>query len=263
MASGAFVSLIGSMTNLADLYKQLDAWYDSRAGRESSTWIREHLTGLQQNLWGRDAVYCGPATLFDEEVMRAGAVHHRFVMHPSVAAGDVRGCPDALPFAADSLSLLALAHPLDLSEQPHQVLREAERVLGGNGYLLLIGFNPWSWYGLYRLFSVGRFPWNRHFYGFRRIRDWLAVLNFEIKDCRYAAFRPPVQSRFVQRHLEKLEIQARWRIDHFGGVYCILARKLRVPVIPMRERWYQKKSALIPDSLASEPTSRSMLDEAS
>lgn len=243
--------------SLGNLYEQLGGWYGSHAGAESLPLIHRHLADLQQDLSGRDAVYCGPQALFGEAAARAGAVRHRFCMHPGREPGQFRGRPDALPVAANSLSLLALAHALDLSEHPHRVLREADRVLMGSGHLLLVGFNPWSWYGLCRGLALGRFPWNRHFYGLRRVRDWLAVLNFEVQECRYAAFRPPIQSRFVQRRLAKLEIQARWRVDHLGGVYCVLARKLRVPVIPVRERWYRRE-VLVPDIAGAKPTPRSV-----
>jgi len=243
---------------IATLYEQLGHWYESRAGQESLTLIHEHVMHLQEYLSGQHALYCGPDVLFNEVSAARGSFDHRFFMHPGTGQSQIRGRPDALPLAANCLDLLALAHPLELSGQPHGVLREADRVLVGNGHLLLVGFNPWSWYGLYRLLAVGRFPWDRHFYGFRRIRDWLSVLNFEIQDCRYAAFRPPVQSRFLQQRTSGLELQARWRLDHLGGVYCVLARKLRVPVTPARERWY-RSPVLISERLAGvEPTSRGM-----
>lgn len=240
----------------ANLYEQLGLWYASRAGQESMGLIHEHLVELQENLSGQHALYCGSDALFHDAAVAQGRFDHRFFMHPGAARSQVRGRPDALPFVANCLDLLVLAHPLELSDQPHGVLREADRVLVGNGHLLLVGFNPWSWYGLYRLFGVRRFPWDRHFYGFRRIKDWLSVLNFEIQDCRYAAFRPPIQSRILQQRTRALEIQARWRLDHLGGVYCVLARKLRVPVTPVRERWY-RSPVLIPEGLAeAEPTPR-------
>ncbi len=240
----------------ADLYEQLGHWYASRAGQESLTLIHEHLSHLQENLYGQRALYCGPGALFDEASMSRGEFDHRFFMHPGRSSSQFRGRPEALPLVSNCLDLLALAHPLELSDQPHGILREADRTLVGNGYLLLVGFNPWSWYGLCRLLAVGRFPWDRHFYGSGRVKDLLSVLNFQIRDCRYAAFRPPIQSRFLQRRSRALEIQARWRLDHLGGVYCMLARKSRVPVTPTRERWY-RSAVLIPERLAEvEPTSR-------
>lgn len=242
--------------NPGNLYEQLGRWYASRAGQESLPLIHEHLANLQENLSGQHALYCGPESLFSPASATQGNFHHRFFMHPGPGPGQLRARPDALPLAANCLDLLALAHPLELSDQPHGVLREADRVLVGNGHLLMIGFNPWSWYGLYRLLAVGRFPWDRHFYGSRRARDWLSVLNFKIQDCRYAAFRPPIQSRLLQRRTSGLEIQARWRLDHLGGIYCILARKLRVPITPARERWY-RPAVFIPKELAeAEPTPR-------
>ena len=241
---------------IANLYDQLGDWYASQAGQGSLTLIHEHLANLQSNLSGQRALYCGPEAVFNEASMKQGDWHHRFLMHPGLAQGQVRGRPDALPFAANTLDFMALAHPLELSEQPHGVLREADRVLVANGHLLLIEFNPWGWYGVWRLFSMGRFPWDRHFYGFKRVKDWLSVLNFEIQECRYAAFPPPFQNRFLQQSGRAFDPQACWRLNHLGGVYCLLARKLRIPITPIRERWY-RSPMLIPKGLAeAEPTSR-------
>ena len=50
--------------------------------------------------------------------------------------------PTALPFAQGSLDLLAMPHTLDMSQDPHAALREAERVLVPEGRVVITGFNP-------------------------------------------------------------------------------------------------------------------------
>ena len=67
------------------------------------------------------------------------------------------------------------------------MLREAERVLCAEGCLLICGFNPWSGWGARRLF--GHFfrrpafpPQTRRLLAERRLRDWMALLDFEVAD---------------------------------------------------------------------------------
>ena len=188
--------------------------------------------------------------------MSATQVRRYFLMHPHTHSGQFRGIPEALPVGPNTIDLLVLVHALELSAHPHLVLREAERVLVANGHLVLAGFNPWSWYGLRRLLVPRRFPWSRHFYGAARVRDWLSVLNLETEVCTFTVFRPPIHNAFVQRGLRMLERQNRWRWNHLGGVCCIRARKLRLPLTPTREPWNAVRPVL-PDALAgAEPTSR-------
>jgi ubiquinone/menaquinone biosynthesis C-methylase UbiE len=55
---------------------------------------------------------------------------------------------DALPFDSASLDLVVLPHTLELASDPHQTLREVERVLVPEGRVVIVGFNPASLWGL-------------------------------------------------------------------------------------------------------------------
>jgi SAM-dependent methyltransferase len=52
-----------------------------------------------------------------------------------------------LPFASQSLDLVVLPHVLEFAAEPHQVLREVERVLIPEGQVIICGFNPASLWG--------------------------------------------------------------------------------------------------------------------
>jgi SAM-dependent methyltransferase len=55
-----------------------------------------------------------------------------------------------LPFAAHSIDLVVMAHVLEFHDDPHQILREVERVLIPEGEVIITGFNPLSIWGLRR-----------------------------------------------------------------------------------------------------------------
>src|SRR5690606_4575216 len=69
----------------------------------------------------------------------------------------VAGSPAALPLASQSVDLLVLPHTLEYADDPHAVLREAERVLIHEGRLIIAGFNPWSLWGARH--RLGRGHW--------------------------------------------------------------------------------------------------------
>ena len=55
---------------------------------------------------------------------------------------------DELPFASQSIDLVALPHVLEFTDDPHEVLREVARVLMPEGRLIITGFNPLSLWGM-------------------------------------------------------------------------------------------------------------------
>src|SRR5699024_6905791 len=80
-----------------------------------------------------------------------------------------------LPIASDSVDALLLAHTLDRAQQPHQLLRECERVLNDRGKLVLMGFNPMSWWALSHCVFTHSLS-QLQFYTPARACDWLCLL---------------------------------------------------------------------------------------
>jgi SAM-dependent methyltransferase len=141
---------------------------------------------------------------------------------------------EALPFAENSLDLLILPHSLELSPDPHATLREAERVLLPEGKLIICGFNPLSLWGfkqkrshLYKRLNFGDLylPEAGEMIAYRRLRDWLRLLNFDVEPGHFGCFRPAVRSAgMLQRFawIDKLG-ERYWSI--FGAVYFVVAVK--------------------------------------
>ena len=138
-----------------------------------------------------------------------------------------------LPFASDCIDLAVIPHVLEFSENPHQVLREVARVLMPGGNLIISGINPRSLWGmkkslgsLYR--SRGRkegYPWRGQFIALPRLKDWLALLGFEVVRIRFAAYAPPFQTtKWLERFSFMETLGDRWWALR-GGVYFVHAIK--------------------------------------
>ena len=144
---------------------------------------------------------------------------------------------DALPFDSNSLDLVVLPHALELARDPHLALREVERVLVPEGRVVIVGFNPTSLWGLRQ--QLGRWrkrllpgsqrglflPSAGEFLGYRRLRDWLRLLSFEVEDGRFGCWRPPVASmKWLTRFAWADRVGERWW-PVFGAVYFVVAVK--------------------------------------
>lgn len=126
---------------------------------------------------------------------RAGSPRDSPVVH-------VRADSAELPFASASIDLVLLPHALEFSETPHQILREVERVLVPDGHLVLTCFNPMSLWGVWHTFAGrGSYPWNGRFIHLLRIKDWLALLGFEMAGGAMGCYVPPCVS---QKWLDRL-----------------------------------------------------------
>ena len=83
-----------------------------------------------------------------------------------------------LPFGDGTVDACLLAHTLNFSQDPHQLLRESARILSDDGYLFISLFNPVS--TLLFKHHLNGLEY-RHFCRWR-VLDWLELLEFEILD---------------------------------------------------------------------------------
>lgn len=172
-------------------------------------------------------------------------------------AGSVRCETDMLPIASDSVDVVVLPHILEFEAQPHQVLREIERVLIGEGYIVIVGFNPWSFWGLWRVALSGRDlpPWCGRFRSTGKLHDWLRLLGLEILDTRFLYHRPPLRNQRLDNLLAGWERFAAAYFPLLGGSFILVGKKRVVAMTPVANRW-QRRSRLLASGFA-EPSTRS------
>ena len=142
---------------------------------------------------------------------------------------------DALPFAAESIDAVVLPHALERAGSPHALVREAERVLVGDGHLVVLGFDPWSLWGLRRRIGPQRFPFDQpHCIGEARLRDWLALLGLETVAVHRHLHGLPLDSEGGLRRAAFLERWGARSWPALAGAYVLVARKRRLSLTPLR-----------------------------
>jgi SAM-dependent methyltransferase len=234
---------------------ELALWLQSPPGRYLLAWEQSQLDHAVADVFGFHALQLGLPEL---EALRTNRMPHRWVASDSMREPATLALPavddalstllpdgpasallcdfDALPFPSDSLDLVVLPHALELARDPHDTLREVERVLRPEGRVVIVGFNPASLWGLRQQaghwrqrLGLGRaplyLPSAGGFIGHGRVRDWLRLLGFEVERGRFCCWRPPLHSeRGLQRMawLEAVAVHA-WPV--FGAVYLLQAVK--------------------------------------
>lgn len=202
------------------------------------------------DLFGFNALQVGMASV---DLLRNCRIPFRF--RAGAAEGVTLHCDSVhLPFATGSTDLVVLPHVLEFSSNPHDALREAERILLPEGHLALSGFNPLSLWGARRLLDHDReYPWNGKFIHLLRLKDWLALLGLEVVAGRMGCYVPPVRtdawlgrSQFMDRAGDRW-----WPM--LGGVYFLVAKKRVSGMRLIKPNWNGARMAQV---LIPKPTQK-------
>lgn len=236
--------------------RSLADWFETPGGQRLLLQENRLLQGILPDLFGYHLLTLGglPYDLSASPIAARHAAYSPEEPHLNSDSGFLCAQTD-LPIQRDSVDVLFLPHIIEYSRYPHIVLREAERVLHSDGYIIILGFNPVSYYGICRAILAFRqvMPWQGYFYHSARIRDWLQLLGLGIHVIRFIAFTPPVASESIASRITFLERCQHGFLAPFGGVYMIVARNMAVTPTVIRPRWHRKEKPLL-EGRAVEPT---------
>lgn len=141
-----------------------------------------------------------------------------------------------LPIAGACADSVLLPHSLEFGHDPLALLREADRVLMGEGTLLVLGFNPASPWGWRAAASRSGFPPGlQRVITERRVREWLSLLNYEIEPARHGLYALP----FGAAEGAPPSTRRGWVYPFPAGVYLLRARKRLYSMTPIRPRLRQ------------------------
>jgi SAM-dependent methyltransferase len=140
----------------------------------------------------------------------------------------IEGDSSELPFASESIDLIVLPHVLEFAADPHQILREVDRVLRPEGRLVISGFNPASLWGarqyISRLIGSPYLPRDGQFISLIRIKDWLQLLNYSLDRGHFGCYKLPLQGQAITR-MDFLEPMGNRWWPIFGAIFIVSAIK--------------------------------------
>lgn len=206
-------------------------WYDSLAGKQALSQLDDLCAEYMSEIFGYYALEMG-----------ALSGHTHFFEHSRVAfstslgtdyeVNDVVAIPEQLPIETDNIDLVVASHILESSSDPHQVLREIDRILVPEGQLILIGFNPWS---LMRSGNALRKKVDLPVMS--RVRDWFSLLGFEMLDVQYLGFRPGLNNEKLYQRLAWMESLGKVAWPLLSNLYVIHAKKQVIARRPHKKVW--------------------------
>lgn len=155
-----------------------------------------------------------------------------------------------LAIQSHSIDAVILPHTLEFEPDPHQILREVERVLVAEGKAVILSFNPFSLWGFWHKYWEIRnriaseanrekvpLPSCGHLLSQKRLRDWLKLLGFDIQLVSEYFYRPPVKNAGLLNKLEFMESAGKVSRLLPAGGYLMVATKRVSTLTPIPQKW--------------------------
>ena len=180
-------------SHVPDRDAALHAWWGSPLGRALVAAESELLGEALEDVFGWELLQVG-AWGSAREMLAGSRTRRQSLLAPPgfAAAANIVARPSQLPIISDCMDAALLPHTLEFVADPYAILREVDRVLVGEGQLLILGFRPWSLWGMRsRLSRTGFPPGMRRVLSEGLLREWLVLLGYEVVAARRYLYSSP------------------------------------------------------------------------
>ena len=229
-----------------DRHVSLRAWWRSGLGRALIAAESELLGEALEDVFGWEFLQIG-AWGVKRELLEGARTRRQVIIAPGALAegADIIARPSQLPVIGDSVDAVLLPHTLEFAADPYAIVREVDRVLTGEGQLIVLGFHPWSLWGLRaRSARAGFPPGMRRLLSERRVREWLVLLGYEVVAARRYLYRSPWRSA-PEARTGSARLLRRGLLNPLpAGAYLLKARKRVYTLTPVRQRFREKPAVL-------------------
>lgn len=225
-----------------------ERWLHSESGQRllelQSSWLQHKMS----RFFGGHMLYQGIAT--EVGFMNESGVKHAFRMGLPWQRGviDAAAWMDSShwPLADHCLDAMIMQHSLDFTHRPHQMIREAARVIAPSGHIVLIGFNPFSlWGAVQKLLPFSStMPWVANTVSALRLKDWLALLGFTIHSHETMGYLGPV-TLLPRRFCQRVDAVTAGGPVMMGNYYMIIAQKTVAGMTSVHSRRWALPNAQI------------------
>jgi SAM-dependent methyltransferase len=224
----------------------LAAWWQHGIGRALLAAESELLGEALEDVFGWELLQIG-AWGHGRELLHNSRTRRQTVIAPrgGTAQGiDVLARASQLPVTSDSVDAVLLPHTLEFAADPYAIVREVDRVLSGEGQLVVLGFRPWSLWGLRaRAARAGFPPGLRRVLSERRVRDWLVLLGYEVVAARRYLYCSPWIAGTGEGETPRM--LRRGLVNPLpAGAWLLKARKRVYTLTPVRHRFREKPAVI-------------------
>ncbi len=246
-------------------WQMVRQWYQTDLGQAFLHSEKQSLNKLLEQIFGYNLLQLG--CLDDSGLTASSRTSFQYVCEPAEYLNSSFNHPGKqvsyvgefqdLSIQSHSIDAVLLPHTLEFEPDPHQILREVERVLVAEGKVVIMWFNPFSLWGFWHKYWEIRnriasdanrekvpLPSCGHLLSQKRLRDWLKLLGFDIQLVSEYFYRPPVKNASLLKNLEFMEVAGRASRLLPAGGYLMVATKRVSTLTPIPQKWKFTKAII-------------------
>lgn len=230
-----------------DILTELESWYARDNGQHLLQTTREAVARILDTAFGYHLLQVGYTR--NHPLYQDSPINHRiYAAEQGGTQVSLLATADELPLESDSIDTLIAHHCLEFHPNPHQVLREIQRVLTPQGQLLVVGINPFSMLGIStRLRGLShKSLWHQHApISENRLTDWLHLLGCEVQDSIRLGSVPLAGGETLRKWLGAADA---WGNSHnlpVGSLYILHAIKQVSAIHRPRRHWQLRRERLL------------------
>jgi len=233
-------------SGILDRDTALSAWWETAIGRALLAAESELLGEALEDVFGWELLQVG-AWGSGRELLAGSRTRRQSLIAGAAFSGsaNILARPSQLPVTSDCIDAALLPHTLEFAPDPNAVLREVDRVLVGEGQLLVLGFRPWSLWGMRARWSRSGFPPGmRRVLSERLLREWLVLLGFEVVAARRYLYLSPWSRGLARGEGTGRMLRAGLTYPLPAGAFLLKARKRVYTLTPVRGRFREKPAVI-------------------
>lgn len=224
------------------LFYQLNTWYSQPLGIEIAKSIKSKLDYILSELFGYYLLQVG--IIEQQNWLENSPIINKVVItdYPE-QKNSLIGENHELPFANESFDVILLPHTLEMADNPLAVLEEAYRVLAPRGTLLIIGFNPLSLWGVFRILNTRKTkaPWCGRLNYLWSIHKNIKKTGLTLTSVEEFFYKIPVESKSFVKRCDFLETLGQMVWLYPGCCYLLIAQKQVSRLQLIKPMWKLKK----------------------
>ncbi len=138
---------------------------------------------------------------------------------------------DRLPLLSKSIDMVIVMHTFETTSNPHQFIRELNRIVRDDGQIMVIGFNRTGFLGLGYLLHFFRKSFSSvlRLMSVKQLDDWFSLLSFSKKDQVFIFHNKKLQLLVNNLFFDKL-CKSKYYFFGVGDLYCCLYQKQVIPL---------------------------------
>jgi SAM-dependent methyltransferase len=233
-------------SGILDRDTALCTWWETAIGRALLAAESELLGEALEDVFGWELLQVG-AWGGGRELLAGSRTRRQSLIAGAAFSGsaNILARPSQLPVTSDCIDAALLPHTLEFAPDPYAVLREVDRVLVGEGQLLVLGFRPWSLWGMRARWSRSGFPPGmRRVLSERLLREWLVLLGFEVVAARRYLYLSPWSRGLARGEGTGRMLRAGLTYPLPAGAFLLKARKRVYTLTPVRGRFREKPAVI-------------------